>query len=73
MKQQLTITIDSELVSKAEEYARSRGLSLESLVEAYLKETVSETRDSFASRWRGQFAAADRQAPLFDVLARKYL
>ena len=73
MKRRLTINIDSELVPKAERYARSRGLSLDSLVEACLKGIASEDSASFSSRWRGRFVAAEGQDPRFDSLARKYL
>ena len=73
MKQKLTKSIDSNLIPKAEQYAQSRGLSLDYLVEAYFKEIVSEIPASFSSRWRGRFVAADRQDPRFDTLARKCL
>ena len=74
MKQKLTITVDTELLPRAKRYARSRGVSLSSLVEQSLREMTGEGTSSFASRWRGKFRAADRKNdPRYDALARKYL
>jgi post-segregation antitoxin (ccd killing protein) len=53
MKQKLTITVDADLVPAAKRYARSRGVSLSSLVEQSLREMAGEITPSFASRWRG--------------------
>ena len=73
MKQKLTITVDAELLPIAKRYARSRGVSLSSLIEQSLKEVAGENTLSFASRWRGQFRAAEREDdPRYDALARKY-
>ncbi len=73
MKQKLTITVDSELVPRAKRYARSRGISLSSLIETELRDLVSEEAPSFASRWRGKFKPAEREDPRYEALARKYL
>ena len=74
MKQKLTITVDAELLPKAKRYARSRGVSLSSLVEQSLRDMADENTDSFASRWRGKFRAAERKDdPRYDALAAKYL
>ena len=74
MKQKLTITVDSELLPRAKKYARSRGVSLSSLVEQSLREMAGDGTSSFASRWRGKFRPADRKDdPRYDALARKYL
>lgn len=74
MKQKLTITVDAELLPVAKRYARSRGVSLSSLVEQSLREMTRESTPSFASRWRGKFRAAEREDdPRYDVLAKKYL
>ena len=73
MKQKLTITVDGELIPKAKRYARSRGVSLSSLIEAELRGVVSAEGSSFASRWRGEFAPAERDDPRYEALARKYL
>ena len=69
MKQKLTITVDAELIPIAKRYAHSHGVSLSSLIEQSLRETVDSHTPSFASRWRGKFKAAERD----DLLARKYL
>ena len=42
MKQKLTITVDAELLPAAKRYARSRGVSLSSLVEQSLREMAGE-------------------------------
>ncbi|MCE2458663.1 MAG: hypothetical protein J4G14_12770 [Dehalococcoidia bacterium] len=74
MKQKLTITVDAELIPVAKRYARSKGVSLSSLIEKSLREISGENRPTFASRWRGKFQAADREDdPRYDALARKYL
>ena len=73
MKTKLTITVDSEVIPVAKKYARSRGVSLSSLIEAHLREMVRGDGPSFAERWRGQFRAASRDDPRYEALARKYL
>lgn len=74
MKQKLTITVDAELLPIAKRYARSRGVSLSSLIEQSLRQVTAGDAQSFASRWRGKFRAAEREGdPRYDALARKYL
>ena len=73
MKQKLTITIDADLLPLAKRYARSRGVSLSSLIEQSLKQLAGDNSPSFASRWRGQFQPAERDGPRYDALSRKYL
>ena len=73
MKRKLTITVDAELIPIAKRHARSRGVSLSSLIEQSLQEAVSSHNPSFASRWRGKFKAARRGDPRYEALARKYL
>ena len=73
MKTKLTITVDPEVVPVAKRYARSRGVSLSSLIEGALKEMVGDEAPSFTERWRGQFRAASRDDPRYEALAGKYL
>ena len=74
MKQKLTVTVDAELLPVAKRYARSRGVSLSSLVEQSLREMAGEDTQSFSSRWRGKFRAVEREdGPRYDALAKKYL
>ena len=73
MKSKLTITVDSELLPRAKQYARARGLSLSSVIEASLRELAGADTPSFASRWRGRFEAARRNDGRYEALARKYL
>ena len=73
MKRKLTITVDSGLLPRAKQYARSRGVSLSSLIEASLREFAVEDTPSFATRWRGRFNAARRNDSRYETLARKYL
>lgn len=73
MKRKLTITVDAELIPAAKRYARSRGVSLSSLVEQSLRDVTSNGSPSFASRWRGQFQPANRNDARYEALARKYL
>ena len=74
MKQKLTITVDAELIPEAKRHARSRGMSLSSLVEQSLREITQGNGSTFSSRWRGKFRAAERDDdPRYNALARKYL
>lgn len=74
MKQKLTITVDAELLPAAKRYARSRGVSLSSLIEKSLREMAGEGSPSFSARWRGKFQAAVRDDdPRYAALAKKYL
>lgn len=74
MKTKLTITVDAEVVPVAKRYARGRGVSLSSLIEASLREMVRDEAASFTERWRGQFRAAGRDDdPRYETLAGKYL
>lgn len=72
MKTKLTLTIDADLVPKAKRYARSRGVSLSSLVNEALEDMTTSTGPSFVDRWRGRFAPADRSDPRYEALAEKY-
>ena len=74
MKQKVTITVDAELVPLAKQYARSRGMSLSSLIEQSLREVTGAREPSFASRWRGKFREAEHDDdPRYDALAKKHL
>lgn len=73
MKKKLTVTVDAELLPVAKRYARSRGVSLSSIIEQSLRELAGAETLSFSSRWRGQLQAAHRDDPRFEALSRKYL
>lgn len=74
MKKKLTITIDDSVLPRAKRYARQRGVSLSSLIEASLREMAAEQGPSFSKRWRGRFKPADSTGdPRYDALAKKYL
>ncbi len=73
MKKKLTITVDAELLPKAKRYARSRGVSLSSLVEAGLRDLATAEAGSFSERWRGEFRPAEREDARYEALAKKYL
>ena len=74
MKRKLTITVDAELLLAAKQYARSRGVSLSSIIEKSLREMTGENTSTFTSRWRGKFQAAEREDDSkYDALAGKYL
>lgn len=73
MKRKLTITVDSELLPRAKRYARMRGVSLSSLVEASLRAVAAEEAPPFSERWRGRFKEARRDDARYEALARKYL
>ncbi|MDE0066107.1 MAG: DUF6364 family protein [Acidimicrobiaceae bacterium] len=73
MKKKLTVTVDAEVLPRAKSYARSRGVSLSSLIEQALREVAGTTTQSFSDRWRGQFGAANRDGPRCEALSDKYL
>ncbi len=73
MKQKLTITVDAELIAVAKRCARSRGVSISSLIERSIREATREDAQSFASQWRGQFRLAKRNDQRYDALAKKHL
>ena len=60
MKQKLTITVDPEVLVAAKRFARSRGVSLSSLIERALRDRAAVGEPSFAARWRGRFRPANR-------------
>ena len=64
MKRKLTITVDTELISMAKRYARTRGVSLSSLVEQSLREmTRGETPSFFLSLARQVSGGPARKRP----------
>ncbi|MDX1396848.1 MAG: DUF6364 family protein [Gemmatimonadota bacterium] len=72
-KSKLTVTIDRELIPRAKRYARSRGVSLSSLIEDALRQMSSDPQTSFSERWAGTFVPADRDDERYRRLAKKYL
>ena len=50
-KTKLTVTIDSEVLPRAKEYARARGVSLSSLVEQSLREALEEDALEEGTSW----------------------
>ena len=73
MKTKLTITVDSEILPLAKRYAKSKGVSLSSLVEQALREMTKEQEPTFSEKWRGKFKLAERGTPRYEALVRKYL
>ena len=73
MKKKLTITVDAELLPKAKRYARSRGVSLSSLIEAGLRDLATYEAGSFSERWRGEFRPSGGDDARYEALAEKYL
>lgn len=73
MKRKLTLTVEENLLPVAKSYAKSRGLSLSSLVERLLMDAAGRYEPSFASRWRGKFKPAERGDVRYESLAKKYL
>ena len=77
MKGRLTVTVDSELITEAKQYARSEGAPLSAVVEQALREAACNAGLTFAERWTGAFKLDPEDYPeddpRFDYLARKYL
>jgi hypothetical protein len=72
MKKKLTITVDAELLPAAKRYARSRGMSLSSIIEDSLRTITEDLDPSFVERWRGRFIAPSQDDDRFRALAEKY-
>ena len=73
MKTKLPLTVDADLLPRAKRQARAKGVSLSSIVEAFLREMAGDETPSFATRWRGRFQPAEGEDPRYEVLAKKYL
>src|SRR4051794_36816060 len=73
MKAELTVTIDEELIPRAERLARERGISVSELVETSLRTVTEHPEGSFSQRWRGQFKPADRDDERYSILAKRFL
>lgn len=63
MKKKLTITIDADILPLAHRYAKSKGVSLSSLVEQVLRDMTREEEPTFPEKWRGRIRAAANDAP----------
>lgn len=72
MKTKLTITVDRDLVPRAKRYARARGVSLSSLIEAALSDMAAAPGPTFSERWRGALELTQRDDPRYRALAEKY-
>ena len=64
MLTKLTLTIESDVISKAKEYARSKHRSVSKLVEDYLK-TVSDTENLKSPDLNLEATLTDRIAGMF--------
>lgn len=73
MKTKLTVAIDEEVLPRAKEYARRRGVSLSRLIEEGLRQMSAPAEPSFSKEWRGRFRSADRDDERYERLAKKYL
>jgi hypothetical protein len=73
MKTKLTVTVDEELLPRAKEAAKEKGVSLSQYIENALRELTSGPRKSFSEEWRGAFRPADRKDARYRALAKKYL
>ena len=74
MKTKLTVSIDDELIPRARQFARGRGISLSELVETSLRSVTEESESSsFSQRWRGKFHPAGSDDERYKALAKRYL
>ena len=73
IKTKLTVTVDEELLPRAKQVARQRGVSLSNVIEESLKR-LTATGGDFVGKWRGGFRARKSAAdPRAEFLKRKYL
>ncbi|MCY3658408.1 MAG: DUF6364 family protein [Caldilineaceae bacterium] len=73
LKGKLMLTIDRDVILAAQEYARSVGVSLSSLVEELLGSMICNKPEPFATRWRGSLKIVERDEPRFQAIKHKYL
>lgn len=50
-KTKLTVTIDSDVLPRAKEYARAQGVSLSSLIERSLRDAIEESTPPAGTSW----------------------
>ena len=73
MKARLNVTVDRGVIHRARQMARTRGVSLSSLIESSLREmTEGESRGPFTASWRGTMVLAERDEPRYRALNEKY-
>lgn len=75
MKTKLTITVDPDTVTLAKSYAKSKGVSLSSLIEQALLEMTKDHQFTFSEKWRGKFKSmtdAEIESARYEFLAHKY-
>ena len=76
MKQTLSVEVEAELVPAAELLATQRGITLSTLVEEALRNTVSASNQSFSEwleEWRASAPAVDPELRSDDQLKDEYL
>ena len=76
MKKKLTITVDADVLPLAKRYAKSKGVSLSSLVEQALREMTNEQELTFVDKWRGRMKPMSDEeidSARYEYLSRKYL
>ena len=73
MKAKLTVTIEEELIPRAKEIARLKGVSLSQLIENALRAIDQQKQSSFSHRWRGRFTASQHKDDRYRQLKEKYL
>ena len=57
------------MLPRAKRYARSRGVSLSSLIEDALREMADPDRPSFTAKWRGRFVPSEKGDERYRALA----
>lgn len=80
MNTKLTLTIDTQVITKAKRYAKNSGRSLSDLIENYLKNITSAEKDNFGispkvKALMGTFKVPkdlDNKTELSNILSEKY-
>jgi len=72
MKTRLTVTVDRDILLRAKQYARARGVSLSSLIEAALRDMAAAPGPTFVERWRGALELTERDDPRYRALVENY-
>ncbi len=73
MKEKLNLTIEKSLIPRSKAYARSKGISVSTLVEKLLRNVTDENKESFSQRWAGKFSVLEREDERYKKLKERYL
>ncbi len=72
MKTKINLTLDKEIISLAERYARKKRQSVSQLIESLLWEQIRSEQPSFSEKWLGHFRIVEKRDARYEKLAKRY-